>query len=578
MFPAMSDWTQWCYGQSTMLLYDHEHIIESRGGVQQGDPLGPLYFCCGINCLVNEIAALNPVYNKWYMDDGGIVGDVELLKKVWELLQTRGPALGLILNPSKCEWSWLDPTCTAPCPIRLDGASEENQVKLVPHSEIQMLGVPLGDDAFVSGFVQKKLIGRLQETVAKLVAFEDSQAASYLLRVSYSIVRAVHFMRTTPLHQWQKQGHEFDGMIRRAADRILGTSMSDYTFAQAALTPKLGGLGLRKSVEHADLAYSASWHESQRTAKETWLRPAQVSVAHVPQSQASFQFDKDMHKYLVDRAPNDREKQRLLRVAQPHASVFVTALPSQEDGRDTILRPRIYRIAVSYRLGLPVIGHEISCPLCMQTIDVFGDHATCCKKSGSLVNRHNGVRNLVYSIAADGLKNPVLEKQGILGPTSGMRPGDVTIPLWEHGNGLAIDVAVTSPLNKTSLRIISPCEEYADKKKHRKYDKGFVGSNFSFCAMVFETLGAVNAEGEEVLQQLFNFASKQLGLEFTSYCSRAWARLSCSIQRAVAQAILIRIDGQSSPPEPEAFADEPDFAESEPEVEEPFEEEFRRKS
>ena len=54
--------------------------------VQQGDPLGPLYFCCGINSLVNEIAALNPVYNKWYMDDGGIVGDVELLRKVWDIL------------------------------------------------------------------------------------------------------------------------------------------------------------------------------------------------------------------------------------------------------------------------------------------------------------------------------------------------------------------------------------------------------------------------------------------------------------------------------------------------------------
>jgi hypothetical protein len=34
-----------------------------------------------------------------------------------------------------------------------------------------------------------------------LVDFEDSQAASYLLRVSYSIVRAVHFMRTTPLEK-----------------------------------------------------------------------------------------------------------------------------------------------------------------------------------------------------------------------------------------------------------------------------------------------------------------------------------------------------------------------------------------
>ena len=84
-----------------MLLYDHEHIIESCAGVQQGDPLGPLYFCCGINALVNEIAALNPVYNKWYMDDGGIVGDVELLKQVWEILKVRGPALGLHLNPSQ---------------------------------------------------------------------------------------------------------------------------------------------------------------------------------------------------------------------------------------------------------------------------------------------------------------------------------------------------------------------------------------------------------------------------------------------------------------------------------------------
>ena len=87
-----------------MLLADHEHIIESAAGVQQGDPLGPLYFCCGLMPLVNDIKALDPVYNKWYMDDGGIIGDVGLLQKVWDLLLTRGPALGLHLNPSKCEW------------------------------------------------------------------------------------------------------------------------------------------------------------------------------------------------------------------------------------------------------------------------------------------------------------------------------------------------------------------------------------------------------------------------------------------------------------------------------------------
>ena len=49
--------------------------------------------------------------------------------------------------------------------------AEKDQVKLVPHSEIQMLGVPLG-------------IEKLTNTVAKLVAFEDSRAAAYLLKVS----------------------------------------------------------------------------------------------------------------------------------------------------------------------------------------------------------------------------------------------------------------------------------------------------------------------------------------------------------------------------------------------------------
>ena len=76
--------------------------MESAAGVQQGDPLGPLYFCCGLRPLVNDIKALNPVYNKWYMDDGGIIiADVELLQKVWDLLLTRRPCARLALESCK---------------------------------------------------------------------------------------------------------------------------------------------------------------------------------------------------------------------------------------------------------------------------------------------------------------------------------------------------------------------------------------------------------------------------------------------------------------------------------------------
>jgi hypothetical protein len=79
--------------------------------------------------------------------------------------------------------------------------------------------------------------------------------------------------------------------------------------------------------------------------------------------------------------------------------------------------------------------------------------------------------------------------------------------------------------------------------------------------MVWETLGAINEEGEEVIKQIFRFASKRLGHEFSSFCGRAWARVSCCLQRSVAQAILTRVDGREfGDPQPRVPFAEPEAA------------------
>ena len=54
-----------------------------------------------------------------------------------------------------------------------------------------------------------------------------------------------------------------------------------------------------------------------------------------------------------------------------------------------------------------------------------------------------------------------------------------------------------------------PCESYASQRKHNYYDPGFVGTNFDFVAMVFETSGAVNVEGLNMIKQLIRFASRR---------------------------------------------------------------------
>ena len=54
---------------------------------------------------------------------------------------------------------------------------------------------------------------------------------------------------------------------------FLASPMFHEIYAQACLTPRLGGLGLKKVEDDAAFAFNASWHEAQKTAKEVWARP-----------------------------------------------------------------------------------------------------------------------------------------------------------------------------------------------------------------------------------------------------------------------------------------------------------------
>ena len=201
------------------------------------------------------------------------------------------------------------------------------QVTLVPTSNIQMLGVPLGVDGFVAGFVEGKMLAGTVNVMAKLAEFEDPQAAMYLLRLSYGIVRANHFMRTTPLSQWNEVATKFDACVRETVAQILGTTFPGDSYAQACVSTKIGGLGVRRTVDHADGAFTASWHESMQTSREQWTVPVSCAPQYQPQSIASAGVDRSAFSDLISRA-SARDSQRLRRLDVPHANAWISALPS----------------------------------------------------------------------------------------------------------------------------------------------------------------------------------------------------------------------------------------------------------
>ena len=63
-----------------------------------------------------------------------------------------------------------------------------------------------------------------------------------------------------------------------AIEKILGFPMDDPTFAQASLTPRLGGLGLRK-VMPTWLIMRAGMKPKE--TKETWTPPANLPAEYL---------------------------------------------------------------------------------------------------------------------------------------------------------------------------------------------------------------------------------------------------------------------------------------------------------
>jgi hypothetical protein len=405
-----------------------------------------------------------------------------------------------------------------------------------------MLGVPLGSDEFNKAYVRANLMNK-GKILDVLIDFDDIQSALFILRSSYGITRATHFMRTTPLSQWREEAVQFDHKIRTTAENILGFPFTERAYRQVSTSSSVGGLNLRQLAEHADVAYAASSREAAKESGEKWVvRPEIDALKIQSQRKASQELDKDVIDSLKA-SGTKRQAAHLEHLQYPHANAWVAAVPSYTDGNDMTLESPHFLIAVKRLLSLPLIPAVKPCPFCKQPLDIFGDHALCCKISGDNITRHNRVRNLLNVFCEEGLLSPVMEKLGILGheDNSSRRPGDVTIPVWSQGKGLAIDVAVIHPLAVSNLRFCLPYDEYGESKKHARVGSAFANSNYLFSALICGTSGGLNYEGEHLLKQLFRFAARHQGERLCVYAGRAWARLSINIQTSVSQMIINRI-------------------------------------
>ena len=562
--PKIYRWVEYCYSQPTHLFFGNV-LLESATGVQQGDPLGPLLFSLVLHPLAQEIESSIPLdLCVWYLDDGAIVGNVEDVFKAFELLREKGPARGLVLNIEKNEIWWPARRMPDPFPAEV--------IRVDPRG-VKLLGAPVGNDDYTAAFLEEKL-ARLQEVHKLLREVDDAQVEFGLFRGCLQFNKINHLLRSCPPYLLGSSLSKFDSSFRSMVAEILRLSdLDDEQWEQASLPIRFAGLGVAQCQVVAGAAYIGSCALTKTLVAEMLKRdPEEYVPDHVEyllkdhdratgkahafsalnsgvQERLSDERHTTIFDRLKDRSP--RSRNLMLACSMPHASDWLEAPPVPALGLG--LRSENFRVALKFRLGIPVVDGPFPCQakaadgkVCGETFDVLGDHAACCHHGPSLVFRHNNVRDIMgHSARGAGLAAVVLEKKNLVSGSKA-KPGDITVQQFHRGfESTAFDVTITHPLQAKYINIAMEeggvAAGEAHDKKLRKHLDNCVKEKVEFIPLAWESTGGTTETVSELIRKWTDMEAARGGYPAKIIRKNLYGQISCCLQRHLAQAVLDRL-------------------------------------
>ena len=478
--PTLSRWAWFSYGEHTP-LFCGSSTISSQQGVQQGDPLGPLFFALTLQSLITRLPPSLRV-NCWYLDDGHLVGTMDDLATATALLSSDGPSLGLHLNLSKCTlWG---PAVPAPLPPTL---APMKVVPWAPGSGLTVLGLPVsfpgGDGAYASAHLNS-LVDKLEHVCHLISSLGHPHYQHLLLRFCADACRIIHFLRgVQALPSFFHVIGRTSAAIRPCVEDTVGAgALADDRWAQCCLPLRSTGLGIKDPALLADCCrVSASLSFLSRAPAlafppsvvslppdflstllrlrntidpafgplPTWITAdnslAQPFPPPEPIHRSQQWWTKALYTRLAESmyaSSTSRDKCRLRLQSQPFTSAWMLTVP--HDGVPHSFPPSHYRALLRWWLGIPLyLGDSFHpCPMCGGPMDPFGDHLVSCK-SNHLTERHHGVRDALTEVLRS--MGVPCQKEVTL-PSRPERPGDVSLTDFDPRGPILIDLCAIHPL------------------------------------------------------------------------------------------------------------------------------------
>lgn len=537
------------------------HILMSREGVTQGDPLSMFLYGIALTPMAEHLRAFSPsVLQPWYADDTALMGSHENNAKCLAALKAAGPWFGYFPEPEKS--------------FHICPAEEEEAAR----NAFEAMGLSVRfsrGQRYVGGFVGAR--ERLREWLGPMVR-EWVAAIHTLAAVAKRYPQTAYVGLVASLQgEWQYVSRViphisndlqpiedairtvfipalFGGKPVRVTDefrQLLGNSV------------KKAGLGIRNAVASADRLFEAS-EAATALLVDSLLNGTDLGIESHRQCvrSAAAKMRKERLEeescFLLERTKRSKAERAKLESAA-ESGAWLTAMPRRINGTEMSMDE--FRDALRLRYDLTPLSLEPVCDGCGEKFTV--QHAMSCKKGGLVSRRHEAGKQewIALSQLAFGRSRVVDEPYifhgrdvpcpagataaAISSGKNGRQAesdsrGDISVDgFWKSSATCVFDVRITD-VKAPSYRGASPLSvlKRHEREKKKMYLEPCLERRRHFTPLVYSAEGMPGRETRAAEKRLASALADKLDRSYSEMVGWVRQRMAMAVVRQVT--VLLR--------------------------------------